>query len=1054
MQLKGLVKFFTVVLILISLYQLSFTLVARRHEKKIEAQAKTWVAQHYESAQQLYPSNKEEQAFYQDHLDSLIRVRVQRIEDSTSSEIVYNTLIKKYTFEQVKAQELSLGLDLQGGMNVVLEVSLQDLIRSMANNSKDPAFNKALETATQRKANSATDYITLFGQAWNEVKPANAKLAPLFSNAFEKQINYNTSDDDVLKVIRSESKDAIQRTYNVLQQRIDKFGVAQPNINLDLNKGIISVELPGVKNPERVRNYLQATAKLEFWETYQPDQNFVASVLQPLDQAIAQYLKAGGKAAAQASDSASGNTTTQAIAKAAAAQDSTKNTAGSDTGSLGNLSQFVNKASGTNDTSTNPLEKAQQENPLMSLLRQPQIGGAIASISISDTAQFNRYLSLDAVRNVLPKNLKFLYGADNRSQNKDSRAIDIYAIKTVAGSDEPRLGGEHVVDARQDIDPNGNPEISMTMDNVGAKIWARMTAENVGKPIAIVLDNVVYSAPAPSEEISGGRSSITGSFTIQEAQDLSNILKTGKLPAPAHIVQEQVIGPTLGQESIIAGAKSFAISFIIIFILMLIYYNTSGWVANIALIFNLLFTIGVLAALGATLTMPGIAGLVLTIGMAVDTNVIIFERIKEEIVKGKGYQLAIEDGYKHSYAPVLDAHVTTLLTACILFYFGLGPVKGFATTQILGILLSLFCGILISRMVEDWGTSKKRHFKYFTSVSKKIFQHSDFKFIQNRKYAYMISIVVLLFGVGSYFHGFDYGVEFLGGRSYTVRFDEPVKTEEISEALHAVLGEYPTVKTVDVANQVNITTSYLIRQSGANTDSLVEQKVFQGLQKYLPAGTTYKAFDSRYKMSSQTVLPTISDDLKKGAVKATIFALLVIFCYILLRFRKWQYSVGTIVALLHDVLVTLAVFSFFRDIVPFRLEINQDFIAAILTVIGYSMNDTVIVFDRVREYFRDMKGADSTTVINKAINSTLSRTIMTSLTVFLTILILFIFGGETTRGFAFAMLVGVITGTYSSIFIASPILVDFDRKNVLASTGAAPVKKNVSKPLPATAGKK
>lgn len=1021
MQLKGLVKFFTVVLILISLYQLSFTFVVHREEKKIEAQADHWVSSNFKSPDALYPGDREKQVFYQDHLDSLKRVRVQYIEDSTSDEIVYNTLVKKYTLPQAKAEELNLGLDLQGGMNVVMEVSLDGLIRSMANNSPDPALNRALELATQRKANSAADYITLFGQAWNEVKPANARLAPLFANAFVKQINYNSTDAQVLSVIRSESKDAITRTYHILQQRIDKFGVAQPEINLDPDKGIISVALAGIHNPERVRNYLQATAKLEFWETFQPDQDFISTVMQPLNEAITAYLQTDKKPAASA--------TAQADTTKAAGQTT-------DTAALGQLAHLVNQgpASGNTD-SGNAVDELAENQTLGSILQQPREYAAIASISISDTARFNRYLQLPSVKNAIPRNVRFLYGTEQKDPNTGtvSRFLDVYAIKLVPGSSEPKLGGGHVVDAKEDIGQNGQPEISMTMDNVGAKVWAKMTGENVGKPIAIVLDNVVYSAPAPSEEISGGRSSITGHFTIQEAQDLANILKTGKLPAPAHIVQEQVIGPTLGHESILAGARSFIISFILIFIMMLVYYNTAGWVANIALVANLLFTIGILAALGATLTMPGIAGLILAIGMAVDSNVIVFERIKEELVRGKGYTQAISDGYKHSYAPVLDGHITSLLTAAILLYFGLGPVKGFATTQILGLLLSIFCGLLISRMIEDYWTKKNRHFTYFTGISKRIFRHAQFDFVKVRKVTYIISAVVVLFGVLSFFHGFREGVEFSGGRSYTVRFDKPVNTQDLSADLQKVFGDYPVVKTVDVANQVNITTAYLIDQTGANTDSLVEGKLFEGLASYLPPGTSYTSFDSNYKMSSQTVLPTISQDLKKGAVKAVIFALFAIFLYILLRFRRWQYSVGTIVALLHDVLVIIAVFSFFKDIVPFPMEINQDFIAAVLTVVGYSMNDTVIVFDRIREYFHTLKGVDRNTVINRAINDTLSRTIMTSVAVFITLLVLFIFGGASTRGFAFAMLIGVVTGTYSSIFVAAPILVDFDRKNQLVT---------------------
>ncbi|MGH2642454.1 MAG: protein translocase subunit SecDF, partial [Chitinophagaceae bacterium] len=914
------------------------------------------------------------------------------------------------------------------GMNVVMEVSLEGLIRSMSNNSPDPALNKALDMATQEKANSAADYITLFGQAWEKLKPANERLAPLFANAFEKQITFNSTDQQVLNAIRVESRSAIKRTYNVLQQRIDKFGVSQPEINLDLDKGIISVALAGIHNPQRVNNYLQATAKLEFWEVFESNQDFANNVLKPMDEAVANYLASSTTKSATAAD-----TTKKPV-------ESQKEVSSSDTTGLGALATLVNKNHQAQDTGTSgALNNLTNKNPLESLLHQPQQYGAMASISMADTALWDRYIQIPAVRNAMPRNLKFLYGQVQKDPNTGiaSKFIDIYAIKMPPGSDKPLLGGEHVVDARQDIDQNGRAEISMTMDNVGAKIWAKMTAANVHKPIAIVLDNVVYSAPAPTEEISGGRSSITGNFTIQQAQDLANILKVGKLPAPAHIVQEQIIGPTLGHESIIAGAKSFIISFILIFIMMLIYYNSAGWVANIALIFNLLFTVGVLAALGATLTMPGIAGLILAIGMAVDSNVIVFERIKEELVRGKGYFQAISDGYKHSYAPVLDGHITTLLTAIILFYFGLGAVKGFATTQILGLLLSLFCGLLISRMIEDYWTKKNRHFTYFTKLSKAIFRHAQFDFVKARRYTYFISGIVVIFGISSFFHGFNEGVEFSGGRSYTVRFDKPVSVEKIRETLKPYFGDYPVVKTVDEANQANITTAYLIHETGNNVDSLVESKLFEGLHDFLPAGTNYSTFDKRYKMSSQTVLPTISQDLKKGAVKAVIVALIVIFAYILLRFRRWQFSVGTILSLIHDSLVIIAVFSFLKNLVPFPMEINQDFIAAILTVIGYSMNDTVIVFDRIREYFHTLKGVDRNTVINKAINDTLSRTIMTSVAVFITLLVLFIFGGASTRGFAFAMLIGVITGTYSSIFVAAPVLVDFDRKNKLVTVEEA-----------------
>ena len=571
------------------------------------------------------------------------------------------------------------------------------------------------------------------------------------------------------------------------------------------------------------------------------------------------------------------------------------------------------------------------------------------------------------------------------------------------------------------------------MDKVGTSVWAKMTTRNVGRPIAIVLDNFVYSAPNVNDPITTGNSQISGSYTIKEAQDLSQILETGKLPAPAKIIQEYQVGATLGKASITGGALSFLIAFIVIFSLMLLYFNTGGWVANIALILNLLFTIGILSALGFTLTAPGIAGLVLTIGLAVDTNVIIFERIKEELTKGKSYQNAVNDGYKRSLSPVLDAHVTTLLTAMILAYFGLGPVLGFATTQIIGILLSLFCGILVSRLITDFYMNKQRHFEYFTGISRKIFKHASFKFIEYRKYAYGLSIIIFALGISTFFrdNAFDEGVEFAGGRSYTIKFDKPVNEDLVRDELKKEFGESVIIKTVDVKNQINITTSYKIKETGSNIDSLVERKLYNGLRPHLAANTSFVDFEKNYKQGSQTVLPTISDDLKNGAKKAVIFGIIIICLYIFIRFRDWRYSLGTIFSLLHDVFVTLIVFSFARKIVPFPLEIDQHFIAAILTVIGFSMNDTVIVYDRIREDSMLMKGANNASIINRAINETLSRTIMTSLTVFLTILILFIFGGEVTRGFAFAMLVGVITGTYSSIFVAAPVLVDFAKSRPL-----------------------
>ncbi|WP_298715795.1 protein translocase subunit SecDF [uncultured Chitinophaga sp.] len=1033
MQLKGLVRFFTAALILISLYQLSFTFVVRNFEKKMKAEAAADVARQNPSAETKYPGNKELQALYQDTLNDLVKERTDYKLDSSSGKQIagfpWNT-----SYIKAKEKQLNLGLDLQGGMNVVLEVSVEDVVRALAGNPNDPALNAAIATARERKKNSQSDFVTLFGEAYKEKNP-NGKLSTVFANAQLKEINFNSSNDQVLNVIRTEAKAAIKNTYKVLQNRIDKFGVASPTINLDENRGIISVELAGVDDADRVRQYLQASANLEFRETYKNSDEFYTAVLTPMNEAIRRSLgntPVTNDTTAKATDSAA----------TAAAQPAAAN----DTASLTSvLSKDV--AAAGKDSAALLQQQAMKENPLFAILRMnaTQTEGLIPSstlgyIATSDTATFRQYLEMPAVKAVIPKDLVFLYGPSNKEDR--SQPLQVYGVKVNPSSPKAKITGERVIAAKADFgQDNHAPEVSMTMDVTGTRDWRNLTRAlkptNPDDPrtfnyVAVVLDNIVYTAPSIRGEIPNGVSSISGSFTLEEAQDLANILVSGRMPAPAKIVQEQVVGPTLGQESIEAGAKSFIISFAVIFVLMLVYYNTGGIVANIALILNLLFTFGILAYLGATLTMPGIAGLVLTIGMAVDTNVIIFERIKDELSKGKTYQQAVSDGYKRSYAPVLDGHVTSLLTAIILFYFGLGPVLGFATTQIIGLLLSLFCGILVSRMVTDFWMKRKRHFEYFTPLSRRIFKHANFDFVGKRKIAYVISAIVMILGVGSFFNGFDHGVDFNGGRSYTVRFDKPIDREAVHQALNKTFDSETFVKTIGENNQLNITTPYRIEE---NTDEAAKDalaKLHSGLQAFYDSKPDQAAFESKFLVGSQTVAPTISDDLRQGAIYATVLSIFVIFLYILLRFSKWQYSIGTIFSLLHDVLVTLAVFSFCRGFVPFALEIDQHFIAAILTVIGFSMNDTVIVFDRIRETFRNTKGLDTTYVINRAINETLSRTIMTSVTVFLTILILFIFGGEVTRGFAFAMLIGVLTGTYSSIFVAAPILVDFDKKNTLS----------------------
>ncbi len=1005
MQLKGLVKFFTAALILISLYQLSFTFLVRGVEKKAHAQAERQARAAHPNATGL-------------ELQHFIDEQYNHLTDSLQGEKVVNLLgIKKYTYQQAKANELNLGLDLQGGMNVTLDVSLADLVRSMSNNPQDPALNAAIAKAEARKANSQADFVTLFGEEFVKANPS-AKIAYLFTKPAQEKITLQSTNEQVLAQIRQEAKGAVQRTFKVLQTRIDKFGVAQPNINLDENKDIITVELAGVRNPERVRNYLQSTANLEFYETYNNQQ--ILSKYEAAEKALAAYLS-GAKTATPS--------TADTVVKT-----DTATVAATNTGDTSSLSALVGGTTKPGDTSAadagkNPLQKVW-------LLSEDLLQGNTPIVGLvmkKDTALLNQYLALDIIRNQFPANVKFVYGSESRTERNNSNIpLRLYALKQAPGGGA-QLEGNHVVDARADFGMNGEPQVSMSMDFSGAQIWKRMTGANVGKFVAVVLDDKVYSSPIVNGEIAGGNTAISGSFTLEDAQDLANILKTGKLPAPARIVQEQVVGPTLGAENISSGINSLIIAFAIIFVLMLVYYNTGGMVANIALVLNVFFTIAILSMFGATLTMPGIAGLVLTIGMAVDTNVLVFERIKEELAAGHNYQEAIRRGYTRSYAPVLDGHITQFITALILFYFGLGPVRGFATTQMLGLILSVFGGLAVSRLITDMYTNRNRHLKYFTKISESIFKKAHFDFIGFRKVAYIIFAVVVLAGIGSLINGFDYGVEFAGGRSYTVRFDKPYTVTEVREKLDKYFGERPIVKTIGNNNELNITTTYLIEQHTQEATGVVAAKLHEGLTKegLIPASVSLDAFRRNYVVNEQTVLPTISDDLKKGAVQATLLSLAAIFIYILVRFRKWQYSLGTIASLVHDVCITLAVFSFLRHVMPFTLEIDQHFIAAILTVIGFSMNDTVVVFDRIRENFRKNPGEDKKSVINRSINDTLSRTIMTSVTVFLVVLVLFLFGGETTRGFAFAMLIGVVIGTYSSIFVAAPILVDLDKGDSL-----------------------
>jgi SecD/SecF fusion protein len=967
MKLKGLVWIFTILLILISLWELSYTWVVRSYESKVKAQA-TRLMKSQTAGKSEYDA------------EAIIKEKTLRILDSTKEKEIYPLV--GTTYQKCKEYELNLGLDLQGGMSVTMDVSLKNLLASLSNNPKDQALARAIQSATAEKTNSDANFVDLFSKNYIAQNGAG-KLAALFSGA-NKEVKISDDDNTVTRKLKETANGAINQTYKILQKRIDKFGVAQPNLNLDANKGVINVELAGVTNPERVRKFLQSSANLQFWSVVLlKDQDFQKSFTDA-DKALAKFLKSTDTAKVDSSKAE---------------------------GIIGTVLQF-------------PVDQKTGQ-----LYETPYLG----MVASKDTAILNKYITNPVFTSLLGSNVKLMYGVEQKAQDKKAGSyFEVYAVEKVNGLEKAPLEGDGVAEASQSYDEKGKPSIKMQMTAAGSRTWANLTEKNNQRYVAISLDDAVYSSPRVNGKIEGGNTEISGNFSVEEAQDLSNVLKSGKLDAPAKIVQEQIVGATIGQEGLIGGRNAFLIAFAVIFILMLVYYNTAGWVANIALILNLLFTIGVLAMFGFTLTAAGIAGLVLTIGLAVDTNVIIFERIKEELTLGKAYPAAVAEGYRRSLAPVLDAHITSLLTAFILLYFGLGPVLGFATTQIIGILLSLFCGILVSRLITDLRTDKNHHLNYFTNISRKIFQHANYKFIEKRKIAYVISTIVLTLGVASFFNGFNYGVEFKGGRSYTVSFDKSLKNSDIQDDLSKSFGnEFPIIKTVGDNKHLNITTSYLIGKE--NADAEVQTKLYEGLKKVLPADLTYEQFTTKRIQSSATVQPSISDDLKRGAIKATIFAMLAIFIYIFIRFRDWRYSAGTIVTLIHDVLVTLAVFSFLKNIVPFPLEIDQHFIAAVLTVIGFSMNDTVIVFDRIREYSRDMKGETKTNIINRAINDTLSRTIMTSLTVFLTLLILFIFGGEVTKGFAFAMMIGVITGTYSSIFVGAPILVDFAKDKPLGA---------------------
>ncbi|GDX48614.1 protein translocase subunit SecDF [Bacteroidota bacterium] len=1017
MKGKGIIQFFAIALVLVSIYQLSFNFITSGVERKADEYAESRVLLG-KTIESLLPGDKTKAKLVEDSLRSALKKYRLQYLDSVSNENVVDLGIVSFTYQKCKDQQLNLGLDLQGGMNVILQVSMRDLIRSLADNSTDETFIKALDKADERQLKeSQKDYVSLFIESYKQIAP-DAKLATLFATKDNaERIKYNSSDADVEKIIREEAANAFDRTFNILRSRIDRFGVTSPGINAQASTGRISVELPGVDNPLRVRRLLQASAKLEFWETYSATELY--PVLDNINKLIAVRVT---------------NTTNN---------DSTKSTTDSttlkgETALQGEKSlQDTSALSGNSTTksdSTALAQKQQTENPLFALMyvpnykdeasgkdmvaNVPEVGYVLGK----DTSKINRYLSYDFIKNSIPRNIKFVWGAKPVEGTKSSYAL--YALKKQNNSDEAPLDGSVVTQARNDINQNNTVEVALTMNAEGAKTWRLLTQKNKDRFIAIVLDDQVRSAPRVNEEIPNGRSSISGSFTQEEAKDLANILQTGKLPAPAKIIAEDLVGPSLGAESIRNGIQSMLFAFLAILGFMVFYYNTSGLVANLSLLFNLLFIIGILASISATLTLAGIAGIVLTMGIAVDANVLTHERIKEELARGSALIKAVNDGHTRSYSAIFDSNLTTLLTGIILAYFGMGPVLGYATTLNIGILMTLFTAVFMAHMFMEWWIKSGRTIK-FHSPTFRDFSKYNIQFVNKRKYSYIISSILTVICLASIFtKGFQYGVDFTGGRTYVVRFDQSVNTEDIRRSLEVTLGGTPIVKTYGSDDQIKITTSFQSESNSPQADSISSHSVYDGLKKYLGADVTYAQFSSNYLRSSSVIGPTISDDIKTNSTLAVIFAIIGIGIYILVRFRNWRYSIGAIVALVHDVTIVMGVFSLFSGILPFTLEVDEQFIAAALTVLGYSVNDTVIIYDRIREYLREHPSMNMQKCINDALNSTLNRTITTHLTVFIVVLILFIFAGESVRGFSFAMLIGVVFGTYSSMFVATPLVID------------------------------
>ena len=989
MQNKGLIKLFALLFGLVSIYQLSFTFKANQIEDKAEQIAKSKF----------------------DNYDAINAEEVRYL-DSLGNTEVYNLGLKNFTYNEVKENAMNLGLDLKGGINVILQISVKDILKGLANNSKDPIFNKALDDATELQKDSQQPYVESFFTAFDAIKGETKLASPdIFANrTLSDEIKFDMTDDEVKSIIRVKIDESIVSAFEVLRKRIDKFGVTSPNIQRLGNTGRILLELPGAKDIERVKDLVTKTAQLQFWETYKTED--LASYLLEVNQSLVEAAKVNDEQK-----------------EAVEEQDTTSNAIDLLTGQIENDSTAV-----------------QNINPLG--IQSFGNGGPVIGIFLSkDKDMVLEKLNDPKNRALLPAEMryaKFVWGIPA----KGSEFLELYAIKGNREG-EPELSGAVITDARQDYDQRSRPAVSMQMNAKGAKIWEEMTrnAYETQGFIAIVLDEIVYSAPSVTTgPIAGGNSQISGAFSLNEAIDLANVLRAGKLPASAEIVQADEVGPSLGQEAIDSGIESFLLALIFVVLWMVFYYGKAGGFADIALLLNILLIFGVLSSLGAVLTLPGIAGIVLTIGISVDANVLIFERIREEIAKGKGQKDSIRDGFANALSSILDANITTGLTALILFVFGTGPIKGFATTLIIGILTSLFTAIFITRLLIDWYHNRGGNLDFSTGLTKNLFKNVNIDFLKKRKIAYIISGIVIIAGLTSLATtGLDQGIDFVGGRTYQVRFAQEVSTEEVKSDLNAVFGS-AEVKTIGGSNQLKISTKYKVEDNSTEADEEVQSKLFEALQKYLPDGITYQDFlegsgDAKVgKMLSSKVSPTIADDIKKSSVWAILGSLVVVFLYILFRFKKWQFSLGAVAAAFHDVLIVLGIFSITWRFMPFSMEIDQAFIAAILTVIGYSLNDTVVVFDRIREYINEHHSWALYKTINESLNSTLSRTLNTSLTTIVVLLAMFVFGTDSLRGLLFALIVGVIVGTYSSIFIATPIMFDTAKKGDAAEALKVKVK--------------